>query len=641
MTLVVSHAGTSNADAFNVALRDALPAGLVFAGNLQHTAGLAPTSLVEAGGTIDAAWTAFPFGTTSTIRFDATVATSVTPGQVVTNTASTTHTSLPGSPGQLSTLNTFAYERTGNPSDPGGANTYAASDPATVTLFTNSLSGFVYADRNDDGIFQSGGGTPEPPIAAVTILLTGTDHLGNPVTLSTTTIADGSYVFANLRPGTYTLTQVQPAGYVDGRDIVGTLFGGTAGNDVITAIAIPTGGNASGTSYDFGERESADVSVVKSDAADPVVPGAALTYTLTVTNAGPSVATNVRVSDPMPSGTGFVSLSAPGWSCTAPAAGSAGDVACSIPSLAVGAVSTLTVQVTVAPTLVSGAVLTNAVAVRADTIDPQPDNNRDVETTHVATTDTADLAVTKVDLADPVQTGQTVTYTVVVTNRGPSGATGVVLTDPLPASLVLVSATPTQGAGCTGTTTLTCDLGAIASGGAASVSIVATSTAPGVVTNTASVTGTEPDANSEQQHGVGADDGGRPDGGRPGGAQDRHAGSGGARPGRHLHTDGRQPRAGRGGHGGGGRHAAGRHDLRVGRAAGRLDLPGAGGGRAVVHGALADVWRDGVDRRGRARGCQHAVGDDGEQHRHGDVGDARPGSDQQPGHRADVGAGTN
>ncbi len=496
VTLVVSHAGASNADAFNVALRDSLPAGLVYAGNLQHTAGLPPATLVEAGGTIDATWTAFPLvGGTSTITFNATVAMSATPGQVVTNTASTTHTSLPGSPGQLSTLNTFAYERTGNPGDPGGANTYAASDPATVTLFTNSIAGFAYVDRNDDGIFQSGGGSPERPIAGVTIVLTGTDHLGNPVTLTTTTLADGSYVFANLRPGTYALTQVQPAGYVDGRDTVGTLFGGTAGNDVITAITIPMGGNASGTSYNFGERETADVSVAKTDSVDPVVPGAPLTYTLTVSNAGPSVAANLRVSDPLPSGTAFVSLTAPGWNCTAPAAGGAGDVTCSIPSLAVGAVSTITVEVTVAPTLVTGAVLTNAVAVGADTIDPNPDNNRDVETTHVATTGTADLAVAKVDLADPVQTGQTVTYTVVVTNRGPSGATGVVLTDTLPASLVLVSATPTQGPGCTGTTTVACDLGAIASGSTASVTIVATATAPGVVTNTASVTGNEPDPN--------------------------------------------------------------------------------------------------------------------------------------------------
>ena len=498
VTLVVSHAGASNADAFNAALSDALPAGLVFAGSLQSTAGLAPSTLAEAGGTITATWASFPLASTSTVTFTATVATSATPGQIVSNMAFTTHTSLPGAPGQLSTYNTLSYERTGSSSDPGGAaNTYAASDPASVTLYTNSIAGFVYVDRNDDGVFQNAGPTPEPPLAGVTVRLTGTDHLGNSVNLATTTLADGSYLFANLRPGTYTISETQPAGYVDGRDTVGTLFGGTAGNDVIAAVTIPTGGNASGTSYSFGERETADVSIAKTDSVDPVTPGAALAYTLTVTNNGPSVASGVSVSDPLPVGTTFVSVIAGGWNCTTPSAGSAGDVVCSTSTLAIGAVSTITVQVTVDPTLVSGAVLTNAVAVSTTTIDPKPDNNRDVEPTHVATAGTADLAVSKVDLADPVQTGQSITYRVVVTNNGPSGATGVVLTDSLPASVVLVSATPTQGAGCTGTTPVRCDLGSIASGGAASVDVVVTTTVPGVITNSASVTGTEPDPNPD------------------------------------------------------------------------------------------------------------------------------------------------
>ena len=193
----------------------------------------------------------------------------------------------------------------------------------------------------------------------MTVTLTGTDHLGNPVSLTTTTLGDGSYLFANLRPGTYTVTETQPAGYVDGRDTVGTLFGGTAGNDVISAATIPTGGNASGTSYNFGERETADVFVTKTDSVDPVTPGDTLTYTITVTNNGPSVASNVRVSDPLPAGTAFVSSTAPGWSCATPSAGSAGDLTCTIPSLAVNAVSTIAVTVTASPALVSGAVLTN------------------------------------------------------------------------------------------------------------------------------------------------------------------------------------------------------------------------------------------------------------------------------------------
>src|SRR5205823_2044325 len=52
---------------------------------------------------------------------------------------------------------------------------------------------------------------------------------------------------------------------------------------------------------------SADVANTKSDSADPVTAGNNLTYTMTVTNNGPSVARNVQVTDPVPAGTTYVS----------------------------------------------------------------------------------------------------------------------------------------------------------------------------------------------------------------------------------------------------------------------------------------------------------------------------------------------
>src|SRR5437868_5063143 len=57
---------------------------------------------------------------------------------------------------------------------------------------------------------------------------------------------------------------------------------------------------------------SADLSITKTDSAAPVPPGTNLTYTLTVDNAGPSDAANVVVSDPVPSGTSFVSATGGG-----------------------------------------------------------------------------------------------------------------------------------------------------------------------------------------------------------------------------------------------------------------------------------------------------------------------------------------
>lgn len=106
-----------------------------------------------------------------------------------------------------------------------------------------SLSGFAYCDSNNDGVKQAG----EVGLAGVSIKLTGTDPNGA-VNL-TTTDANGAYSFSSLKPGNYTLTETQPAGYVDGLDAVGTL-GGTLGNDVLANIQVST---TSGTDYNFGE----------------------------------------------------------------------------------------------------------------------------------------------------------------------------------------------------------------------------------------------------------------------------------------------------------------------------------------------------------------------------------------------------
>ena len=110
----------------------------------------------------------------------------------------------------------------------------------------------------------------------------------------------------------------------------------------------------------------------------------------------------------------------------------------------------------------------------------------------------ADLSITNLDSIDPLTpAGQDVTYTITVTNNGPAYANGVTVTDVLDPSLTLVSAIPSQGAPCTGTGTITCNLGGIISGSSATVTVVATtSLTPGMIGSTASVTATEPDPNA-------------------------------------------------------------------------------------------------------------------------------------------------
>ena len=106
-----------------------------------------------------------------------------------------------------------------------------------------------------------------------------------------------------------------------------------------------------------------------------------------------------------------------------------------------------------------------------------------------------DLAITKVDSADPSRVGRDLTYTLTVTNNGPNPATGVTVTDTLPNGLSASSSSASQGS-CSGTTTVTCSIGDLASGASATVSIVVRPSSPGSITNTASVSGSQPDPNS-------------------------------------------------------------------------------------------------------------------------------------------------
>lgn len=111
----------------------------------------------------------------------------------------------------------------------------------------------------------------------------------------------------------------------------------------------------------------------------------------------------------------------------------------------------------------------------------------------------ADVAVTASGPAT-AQIGGPVTETFMVTDNGPAPATGVVLTDALPAGTSYFNSTSSQG-GCSGTSTVTCDLGVLNSsqtGGATSVTVTITviPSAAGSLTDSASVTSGTTDANS-------------------------------------------------------------------------------------------------------------------------------------------------
>jgi uncharacterized repeat protein (TIGR01451 family) len=107
----------------------------------------------------------------------------------------------------------------------------------------------------------------------------------------------------------------------------------------------------------------------------------------------------------------------------------------------------------------------------------------------------ADLSAAMTANPGATTVGGLVAYTVKVSNAGPGAATGVVLTDALPAGLAFVSAAASQG-GCSGTATVACSLGALASGAGATVTITVRATAPGALTSSSSVSAATSDPNA-------------------------------------------------------------------------------------------------------------------------------------------------
>ena len=111
----------------------------------------------------------------------------------------------------------------------------------------------------------------------------------------------------------------------------------------------------------------------------------------------------------------------------------------------------------------------------------------------------SDLTVDKSDSPDPVNVGNNITYTVTIDNNGPDSATGVTLTDTLPAGVAFVSAVSTQGTCNESSGTVTCDIGGMANGDTVTVTIVVTAPGtPGTITNTADVscTSNDPEINN-------------------------------------------------------------------------------------------------------------------------------------------------
>ena len=396
--------------------------------------------------------------------------------------------------------------------------------PLTKTVnFANSqpmsLGNFVWNDTDNNGQFNVG----EQPIANVAVdLFADTNNSGDftpgvdQYLSSKTTNSSGLYQFDSLFPSVY-VVRINPSNFATGGALNGFISstGNTptpspdnnVNNDdngdplngqgvvaravTLTAMAEPiTDGDTDANTnltVDFGFAPTADLKVTKTDDADPVIAGQTLTYTLTITNLSGATANNVTATDPLPAGVTFQSAS----STQGAVSQSNGTVTANLGTLAEGAVATVTIVVKV--NVATTGTITNDASVTGRELDLDPSNNTSKKSTLVITR--ADLEIVKTDDIDPIPAGDVLTYTLAVTNHGPSNATGVTVTDSLPANVTFLSASTTQGTVSVVNGLLTANLNGLAVNNSGTIT-VRVRVSPSLTTslsNTATVVGNETD----------------------------------------------------------------------------------------------------------------------------------------------------
>lgn len=446
-TLVVSNAGPSPAP--NVTVADVLPPA--FAGaTVSTTAG----SCDNTAGTIDCDLGTVASGATVTIEVTATLSSTLDPAVVFNNTATVTgDVTDPDPDDNVSTISTgldaaadLVISKTATPA------TAVAGSPITYTI-----------DVVNDGPSDAVGVSVSEALPATLLGATLTPSAGGSCTGSTCT-------FPRLASGATATVTV--AGTVDPSAT------GSITNSATASSRTPDPVPADNTvELVTPIVESADLVVAKSASPSPAVPGAAIEYTITVGNAGPSTARSVTLSDPLP-GLTDVAVASSSGTCTVGA-----TVECAIGTVPPGATVTVTIDGNVPADRTTP--LSNTATASSSTPDPNGANDADTIVTPVAPS--ADLAITKTANPNPLVAGAPVTYTVTVVNNGPSDAAAVAVLDTVPADLTGVTASSSVGS-CTGTS---CDLGTLAVGGSATITV--TGDVPGtadpltVADNTATV----------------------------------------------------------------------------------------------------------------------------------------------------------
>jgi uncharacterized repeat protein (TIGR01451 family) len=466
VTYTVTVTNISSVDAPDVTLTDPVPADMTFVsatGPAPFTCALVTTSVVCDGGSLAA-------GASATFTIVLNIDSDAAPGTTFTNQATATVTEIVDEDEE----NNTGVAVTTTPFPPTADLAVTKSAPPSAGPDTDVTFSIVLTNAG--------------PSAATTVVLT--DNLPAPLTFVSFTQISGP----TFSCGTSSCTIASlPAGATATFELTGHVPAGTQAGTEITNTATVTSDDDPNDENDSSSTTvvvaSADVSVVKSGPGS-VTAGTNVSYTITVTNNGPDTALGITLTDLIPAGTTFVSLtpvSGPQGTCTA-------DVYCSFDSLISGQSSQYTLVVRAGDTTS----ITNTATVTAQSYDPDPADNSSSVTTTV--TPEADLAVSKTGAA-AVTAGTNITWTVTLSNAGPSTAQNVTLTDTLPAGTTFVSVAQTSGPAFScgqAAGVVTCTRSTFAPLASATFDITTTValTTTGSVTNTASSTTATNDQNT-------------------------------------------------------------------------------------------------------------------------------------------------
>jgi uncharacterized repeat protein (TIGR01451 family) len=231
---------------------------------------------------------------------------------------------------------------------------------------------------------------------------------------------------------------------------------------------------------------SADLSVTQVASPDQGVKGSNLTYTVTVTNSGPSAATGVVLTDFIPdtyyTNVDFISAT-PGCLIS----GDEKSVTCALGTINSGASKSVAIVMNSENPII----LKNSAMVTSSIPDPNRGNNSSTLETKVSPTD---LRVTQSANPSPATVGGNLTYTITVNNNGPEAVEDLNVMDTIPGTVNIVSLNPADSCDF-GPEKIYCRFLDLAAGASGTVTLVVTPTVAGSLTNQVELVSSTPDEN--------------------------------------------------------------------------------------------------------------------------------------------------